>query len=188
MMSARHQTRFYYARHGETDWNARDLFIGQKDIPLNQRGLQQAKMLAESCLDRDIAAIYTSPLVRASNTARIVGAKLGISVHQIDGLAEVFLGALEGAQETEMDFFSQWESNQMPNDVEAFETFQHRVIDAVDCILQNSKGALIIAHSAVYYALAKHIGASAKSEIPNAELIELNWSSSQQPIMDQSKE
>lgn len=174
-MNARKSTRFFYARHGETDWNVERLFIGQTDVPLNERGLDQAETLAAAALDRGITAIYTSPLKRALQTASIVAAKLRVPVHIVDDLAEVGLGALEGTQETQVDFFAQWENGNLPIDVETYAGFQRRVIDAVASIIQKSSIALVISHSAVYYALSQRLGRSTQSETPNAKLVELTW-------------
>lgn len=174
-MKARKNTRFFYARHGETDWNVKRRFIGQTDVPLNKRGLAQAETLAANALCRGITAIYTSPLQRASQTASIVAERLKVPVYVIDDLAEVGLGTLEGTHETDFDLFAQWQNDNLPNDVETYAGFQRRVIDAVASIIQKSSIALVISHSAVYYALSQHCGRSTQSEIPNAKLVELTW-------------
>lgn len=56
----------YIFRHGETDWNTVFKLQGQsKDMPLNQKGLDQAHALAENMQNINLQAIYTSPLRRA---------------------------------------------------------------------------------------------------------------------------
>ncbi|MEA2443033.1 MAG: 2,3-bisphosphoglycerate-dependent phosphoglycerate mutase, partial [Thermoleophilales bacterium] len=54
----------YLARHGETDDNARGVVQGWVDTPLNDRGREQARMLADRVADLGIAAIWTSQLAR----------------------------------------------------------------------------------------------------------------------------
>ena len=60
---------FYLVRHGETDWNARQIVQGTTDIPLNERGLEQAARARELMKNIPLDVIYSSPLVRAFRTA-----------------------------------------------------------------------------------------------------------------------
>ena len=66
--------RVYFARHGETDWNALQHIQGSRDIPLNAAGRAQAQLLADRLADEHahIVRVYTSPLCRAVETARTV--------------------------------------------------------------------------------------------------------------------
>jgi len=66
------------ARHGETDDNAADRFQGQLDPPLNDTGRAQSHALAHAMAGEGIVALYCSPLVRARETAEIVGARIGL--------------------------------------------------------------------------------------------------------------
>lgn len=61
------QKTFYVLRHGETDWNIKGLCIGSTDIPLNEKGIEQAHNVASllSDLDLGIKTICHSPLRRA---------------------------------------------------------------------------------------------------------------------------
>ena len=71
-MRITHDTRLVVLRHGETDHNAQGRFQGQADIPLNDNGRRQAEAARRRLAGREFAAVYTSPLVRASETAKIV--------------------------------------------------------------------------------------------------------------------
>lgn len=66
--------KLYLVRHGETDWNARGLLMGQADIPLNATGIQQAEALRAKIAARGLEfdAAYVSPLQRAAQTAQII--------------------------------------------------------------------------------------------------------------------
>ena len=73
----------YFIRHGETDWNAVQRYQGQTDIPLNSKGREQAarnglelgSYLGPRAADLDYVA---SPLMRASDTMRIVRSAMGL--------------------------------------------------------------------------------------------------------------
>ena len=69
-------TIVYLARHGESDWNAANRFQGHSDRPLTALGRRQAKALADDVAGlAALAAVYTSPLRRALDTAAVVGAR-----------------------------------------------------------------------------------------------------------------
>lgn len=64
--------KYILIRHGETDWNKEGKIQGQKDIPLNEVGEQQAKEVAQILKETfHITTIYTSSLQRARKTAEI---------------------------------------------------------------------------------------------------------------------
>ena len=65
-------TTLYLIRHGETDHNLSGRMQGWLDIPLNALGFHQAKLLAHRFRGKSIDAVYTSPLMRAAETARAV--------------------------------------------------------------------------------------------------------------------
>ena len=87
------------ARHGETEANVAGSWQGSTDSPLNGRGREQAGALAARLASeqRDVVAVYSSPLSRACTTAEIVAAALNdVPVYTDPGLAEFNLGEWEG--------------------------------------------------------------------------------------------
>ena len=86
----------WLARHGETDWNAAGRAHGGTDIPLNETGRGQARRLAQRLRGEPLAALVASDLLRASETARIVGEAAGLEPLLQREWREVNLGALEG--------------------------------------------------------------------------------------------
>jgi broad specificity phosphatase PhoE len=90
--------RFWLVRHGLTPWNAQKRFMGQSDIPLSVRGHAQARALARALRGRELAAIYTSDLARALETARIIaaGRTPPVPVHASQDWRELNFGAWQG--------------------------------------------------------------------------------------------
>jgi broad specificity phosphatase PhoE len=94
-------TTLLLVRHGETDWNAEGRLQGHTDRPLNDFGRRQANELADRLAGDHIAAIYASDLVRAKETAEIVGARLGLPVVVDPDLREKDWGSWEGLTSSE---------------------------------------------------------------------------------------
>jgi broad specificity phosphatase PhoE len=85
------------ARHGETNDNLPPLrFQGFRDTPLNPTGRRQAAELAERVADMGIASLWSSDLSRASETAEIIGARVGLPVRLDARLREADRGVWEG--------------------------------------------------------------------------------------------
>lgn len=72
------KTTILLIRHGETDWNAEGRWQGHTDIPLNETGRRQARLLAQRLRDWPISAIYCSDLQRAYETAAIIAQQVGL--------------------------------------------------------------------------------------------------------------
>ncbi|UQN05788.1 histidine phosphatase family protein [Deinococcus sp. QL22] len=91
-------TEFWVVRHGESTWNADGRYQGQTDVPLSHIGILQAASLAERLTGLHFDAVYTSDLVRASQTADAVAERLlGNPPVQADpGLREIDVGELSG--------------------------------------------------------------------------------------------
>lgn len=84
------------ARHGETDWNAAGRWMGQTDIPLNDRGREQARDLAARA--GQPPAVWTSHLARALETALAITPE----PHVDERLAESWRGSWEGLSAAEI--------------------------------------------------------------------------------------
>ena len=95
--------RIILIRHGKTDWN-RELRIqgGSSDTPLNEEGRQQAENMASRLSQRSIRAIYSSPLKRATETARIIAHHHDLEVVIEKSLREIEAGRLEGVTSAEL--------------------------------------------------------------------------------------
>ena len=88
--------RLILVRHGETDSNKASLALGRADIELNETGRWQAQRLAEALQAEPIAAVYSSPLRRALDTARAIAERHNLAVEVDEGLIEMDIGEMEG--------------------------------------------------------------------------------------------
>lgn len=95
-MTATRSTRFCLVHHGETDWNGEKRIQGQIDIDLSRAGQAQARALAEALRGQSFAAVYSSDLLRAWNTARIAVAGRQIAVSPEPTLRERDFGVMQG--------------------------------------------------------------------------------------------
>jgi alpha-ribazole phosphatase len=133
-------TTVYLARHGESDWNAANRFQGHSDRPLTEEGRRQADALAELVAQENVDAIYSSPLIRALETARIVAARTGLEVTELDGLREVDTGSWSGlsradVQERFPEGFERWIAGGSGwEDGETYEEMGERVLRAIRAI------------------------------------------------------
>ncbi len=91
-------TRLFLIRHGETEWNRAGRIQGVTDSPLTERGKLQASYMGESLLALDVpfAEMYSSPIHRATETATLIGDKLGKTFRLDERLKERNFGIFEG--------------------------------------------------------------------------------------------
>jgi probable phosphoglycerate mutase len=84
-------------RHGETEWNrAMRVQGGQSDIPLNDSGRTQAHNACRLLEKEELAAVYSSPLCRALETAHIIASPHDLEVATLPELVEINAGSFEG--------------------------------------------------------------------------------------------
>lgn len=90
----------YIMRHGKTDWNALHKLQGHTDIPLNEEGRNMAREAAEQYRLVHFDVCFSSPLVRAEETAQIVLKDRQIPIITDDRLMEMGFGIYEGIQDS----------------------------------------------------------------------------------------
>lgn len=86
----------YLVRHGETDWNLERRYQGQKDIPMNATGIEQARTTARELEGKKFDAIYSSDLSRAFQTALPIAENLNMPIITNPALREIDQGEWEG--------------------------------------------------------------------------------------------
>lgn len=175
--------RLCLVRHGETAWNAETRLQGWTDVPLNARGLAQARAVAQSLAGEAFDAILSSPLSRARATAECIAE--GRPVAQDARWRERHLGALQGLTRAEVAIhhpevhaaLSHRRPNYHPPGGETAEAFAARVAEALAALPPLGRQVLVVAHGGVLdvvYRLAtgQDLRRPRQHALPNAAL---NW-------------
>ena len=167
-------TRLLLARHGETDWNRIGRWQGHADPPLNETGRRQAAELAERLAGDGIAAVYSSDLVRASETARTVGERLGLRVVEDAALREIDVGSWSGLTRAEVEQrfpqgYARWLGGEIGHDGETREQLTERALKATLLIATRHPGerVLVVTHGGVIRALRRHAAGDPGEAIVN---------------------
>jgi broad specificity phosphatase PhoE len=154
--------RFYFVRHGENWANiTKEFSYKLVDYSLTPKGVLQAEQTAEAFAGVPLAAIYTSPLKRAAETAAILGGRLGLPVHTREALREINVGAMEGLAPTVeawrryMRVVDAWAAGDLAAsfpDGDSFHTLWARLRSALAQIIDEQPGApvLIVAHGGIF--------------------------------------
>ena len=196
---------FYFVRHGETDWSVVGRNQGWFDIPLNNNGIEQVNELAKKLSDIKLDCIYTSPLLRSLDTAKIVSEKNNVKIIIEDGLKEwntgIFSGKIIRTTDTPIDTsfdinseiihipFSLITSDSytLPNG-ENYNKFTDRIYDTMVKIAKNTKCKTvgISTHGNVIKAFLQKI-ANVKYtsiNIPHASYIKVRWNGNNFKLLD----
>jgi len=176
----------WLARHGETDYNAQDRFQGQGDVPLNKHGLRQAEELARVAAQREWAALYASPILRARQTAEVVAEAVGLAPRFDARLAETDTGDwtdcyFSDVQRDHPEMWAKWRAGgdwAFPGG-ESLATQQERVLAALaDIRLAAGLPALVVCHRGTIRTVlcnrdGRGLGAFHESDVANGELVVL---------------
>jgi broad specificity phosphatase PhoE len=144
-------TTILLARHGETDWNRDNRFQGHADPPLNRTGRAQAVDLSVALMAEELAAVYSSPLRRALETAEVVAASHGLEPVPVDDLREVDVGSWSGLTRAEIEErfpaqFARWlDYGQGWEDGETYEEMGRRAVDALLRLAEAHDGQRVLA-------------------------------------------
>lgn len=156
-------TTILLIRHGETPWNAERRLQGHIDIPLNELGLQQAAALGQALAGEPLAAVLSSDLQRAHQTAQAVAELHALPVQTDALLRERCYGAFEGLLYADIAAqyphdYAQWQSRQidavMPSGERQAESFRQFYARANAAIVRwagqyDGRAIAIVAHGGV---------------------------------------
>lgn len=150
------QTTLLLVRHGQSTWNALKQWQGQADPPLSDHGRQQAQQAAT--VIGAVDAIASSPQIRALETATIISEIIGVGpVQTVDGLRERVVGEWSGLTTSDVESqFPGWlDAGRRPPGWEHDDSFQPRVLEALDHIMTTIAGAtaLVVCHGGVIHCL-----------------------------------
>jgi len=151
-------TEIIIARHGQTEWNVGEVFRGRADIELDETGAKQAGLLAEYLSNRQIDAIYSSPLKRALQTAEAIARHHNLAVKVTPGLIDFNFGRWQGLPHREVkeeykELYTEWTRNpqqvRMP-DGESLDEVTERASRVVAEVTARYKGTVVlVAHRVV---------------------------------------
>jgi len=171
-MKDRNYCTFYIIRHGQTEWNLREIIQGHKDSPLTEIGVQIAKQHAKKLKNIHFDAVFSSDTLRAKQTANIIALERNIAIKTTKLLRERSFGKYEGRS---LDIFT----NELKQLVQNFEKMSDKekkkhkyptmesdeeIIGRFITFLREiavaypSKTVLVISHSVIISALLIHLG------------------------------
>jgi len=151
-------TEIILARHGETEWNLKEVFRGRLDIELNETGIKQAQLLAEYLSSTKIQAIYSSPLKRASKTAGIIAGYHNLDIEIVPGLIDFDYGKWQGLPHQEVkdkykELYAEWINSPEQVKIPAGESLndvRKRAMSVVGDVIAKYKGTVVlVAHRVV---------------------------------------
>jgi broad specificity phosphatase PhoE len=153
------ESRIVLVRHGQTEYNREGRWQGSgADVPLNAAGRAEAARVAAALAERfagGVAAVYTSDLERARETAAILAARLGLEAIDEPALRELSHGRWEGL--THAEVLERWPEEHAayqasPYDVrrgggDNYQDLARRLWPALEAIAERHRGEQVVAVS-----------------------------------------
>ena len=152
-------TTLFLVRHGRTGWNKEQVFRGHKDVPLDEVGREEARLVGERLKGEGIKAVFSSPLSRAKETAEAVARSHNVEVQIVEGLIDLHFGEWEGQSLKEVqkqypDLYAQWQG--APHEVifpggEGLDAVRSRSMKAVEEIVERhpQEAMALVSHRVV---------------------------------------
>lgn len=167
-------------RHGQTDWNVNKIIQGRVSVSLNETGVEQVKKTSELLLEEldgeRVAACYYSPLVRTTESAKIMSSIISTEYIPDGRLEERGFGSLVGKPEEDytddLDLYWDDDLNYSNYQVEPVRSFRKRVMSFLDDIKKNHDDndiIIIISHGSTLTMFYRLLGKQIKEyEVCNA--------------------
>ncbi len=174
------KTRFCLVRHGSTAWNRERRMQGEKDLPLNEEGRQQAAETAHRLKNGGWEIVVASDLLRARETAEIIGRELGLPVLLFPGLRERKMGPLEGLTADEIkEKFPEWYQKKdldLPG-VERRRELKERAKASLETLAEifNGRRVVVVAHGMFFGAFFASCLGGDRQVLGNGEAVEVIW-------------
>lgn len=158
--------KLYIVRHGETEWNTFKILQGFQDSTLTEKGKDQARMLRDSLEETEFHSIYSSPLGRAHNTAKILTEGRNQPIELVPEFMEMGFGKVEGTPREKFkekypeEHYNLWNQADQYNpeafNGESFSSLRDRVEKGVYKLLEDyekngggDKNILLVGHGLV---------------------------------------
>lgn len=149
--------KIFVIRHRQTEWNVLKKMQGFADIPLNERGLEQANEAKINLIDKTYDIVFCSPLIRAKQTATIVNEDKNIDIIYDKRLRERNYGEFEGTNKSSFNYNDFWAYNKNIKYAKAenVQDFFKRIYNFLDelKLKYQDKNVLIICHAGVLKAI-----------------------------------
>ena len=139
----------YIVRHGQTDWNLEGRYAGRIDVPLNDKGIEQANIIKEELSNIEFDKVFSSPLIRAYETAQII---CNNKIIKDDRIIERCNGDLEGKLKTQItDIVDFNDPNEKKYNIESIIEFRDRIKSFFDEIITfyKKENILVVTHAGV---------------------------------------
>lgn len=144
----------YVVRHGQTEYNVKNIFQGHADVPLNNIGLQQAEETAQKFKGMKPDLILVSPLQRTIQTAECISKITGTPITIEPRLIERSFGEMEGKQgrsDWNIQMMLDYEKNYDKEQIEPIQELFKRVYQFLNEITEKykEKQVILVTHGAI---------------------------------------
>src|SRR3989338_4409878 len=176
----------YIVRHGETEWNVKEIVMGQSDSPLTANGVKHAEKIKEIFRDIHFDAVYSSDLLRTKRTAEIITLEKNLAIETRQLLRERAYGHFEGKpaadyRESVKHLLDQWQkllekerrAFKFSADIESDDEVVGRYITMLReiAVLNQGKNVLIGSHGTCMRTFLVHIGFASSRELPSGSCV-----------------
>ena len=168
------KSKWFVTRHGQTDWNKEERYMGHREIPMSDKGKEQINASAQQLEHKKIDIIISSDLLRCKETAEIIGKKLGIEPIFDKRLREIDEGAWEGLLRSEVmeKFPDLWEKrtdlDNKRGGAETWRDVSSRMKEAFDDYQKQykDKNVLLVTHGGAIGSLTAMLRGFPEGKIP----------------------
>ncbi len=163
----------HFIRHGETLANSEGKYVGRTDLPLTEEAKRELEELREDGIYPSVGAVYSSPLKRCLQTAKIIYPSAQLIA--VEELAEYDFGEFEGKTYTELEelkSYREWRAGRSDAPVggESLEGFRQRIYAGLMSIVRHMSenecfDAAVVTHGGVIMTLLATCGLPQKSSL-----------------------